>query len=35
MLEEYSHKLKEVLKTPKTKHQSSVYRQFIVQVQKL
>ena len=35
MLEEYSHKLQEVLKTPKTKHQSSVYRQFIVQVQKL
>ena len=35
MLEEYSHKLKEVLKTPKTKHQSSVYRQFIVQVQNL
>ena len=35
MLEEYSYKLQEVLKTPKTKHQSSVYRQFIVQVQKL
>ena len=35
MLEEYGHKLQEVLKTPKTKHQSSVYRQFIVQVQKL
>ena len=35
MLEEYSHKLQAVLKTPKTKHQSSVYRQFIVQVQKL
>ena len=35
MLEEYSHKLQEVVKTPKTKHQSSVYRQFIVQVQKL
>ena len=35
MLEEYSHKLQEVLKTPKTKHQPSVYRQFIVQVQKL
>ena len=35
MLEEYSYKLKEVLKTPKTKHQPSVYRQFIVQVQKL
>ena len=35
MLEEYSYKLQEVLKTPKTKHQPSVYRQFIVQVQKL
>ena len=35
MLEEYSYKLQDVLKTPKTKHQSSVYRQFIVQVQKL
>ena len=35
MLKEYSYKLQEVLKTPKTKHQSSVYRQFIVQVQKL
>ena len=35
MLEEYSHKLQEVLKTPKTKHEPSVYRQFIVQVQKL
>ena len=35
MLEEYSHKFQEVLKTPKTKHQPSDYRQFIVQVQKL
>ena len=32
MLEEYSHKLQEVLKTPKTKHQSSVYRLSLIHI---